>query len=342
MEKNHTTNKDKDSRRKGEKKAEVPEIKSILHERNKHRGLYDFNWLICNYPELEPFVAENEYGNESIDFFDPEAVKMLNRALLKTYYNISYWDIPDKYLCPPIPGRADYIHYLADLLSESFGEIPTGKDIRGLDIGVGSSCIYPILGQREYEWSFVGSDIDEVSISSAKEIVEKNALLDSIEIRLQRNLQDLFFGIIKKNERFHFTMCNPPFHASKFQAEAMAMRKLSNLKGGKVDKPVLNFGGQGKELWCNGGELKFITQMVRQSQKFQKSCLWFTTLVSKESNSKIIQDLLKSINVPELKVIQMGQGNKRSRIVAWSFIPMELHKNWGNEKPKNQATDTSI
>lgn len=311
----------------GEKK-EFPTVKSMLHERNKHNERYDFNWLICNYPALEPFVTENEYGDESINFFDPEAVKMLNRALLKTYYNISYWEIPDRYLCPPIPGRVDYIHYLADLLEGSLGTMPKGKEIRGLDIGVGSSCIYPILGQREYGWSFVGSEIDSLAIRSAMEIVEKNGLTEDIEIRQQHNQQDLFFGIIKKNEKFHFSMCNPPFHASKFQAEAAAKRKLSNLKGEHVNKPVLNFGGQGKELWCNGGELKFISEMIRQSRKFQKSCLWFTSLVSKESNSIEIQGILKSNDIAELRVIEMGQGNKKSRIIAWSFIPLEQHKNW--------------
>jgi 23S rRNA (adenine1618-N6)-methyltransferase len=37
-----------------------------------------------------------------------------------------------------------------------------------LDIGTGASCIYPILGQTVYQWHFVASDIDPISINTAK------------------------------------------------------------------------------------------------------------------------------------------------------------------------------
>src|SRR5688500_3909142 len=98
------------------KKKEHPKEKIKLHPRNKHRQRYDFTQLISSCPDLAPFVKLNVYNDESIDFFNPEAVKMLNTALLKHFYNIVYWDIPSNYLCPPIPGRADYIHNIADLL----------------------------------------------------------------------------------------------------------------------------------------------------------------------------------------------------------------------------------
>ena len=59
---------------------------------------------------------------------------MLNRALLKADYGIDFWDIPPNYLCPPIPGRVDYIHHLADLLARSNNnEIPRGPQIKALD-----------------------------------------------------------------------------------------------------------------------------------------------------------------------------------------------------------------
>ena len=88
-----------------------------LHPRNKHRERYDFQQLINTCPELAPFVKLNNYNDESIDFFNPNAVKMLNKALLKQHYGINNWEIPEGYLCPPIPSRADYLHYIADLLT---------------------------------------------------------------------------------------------------------------------------------------------------------------------------------------------------------------------------------
>jgi 23S rRNA (adenine1618-N6)-methyltransferase len=94
-----------------------PTEKSGLHPRNPHRFRYDFKELIKSCPKLAPFVSLNKYKSESIDFSNPEAVKILNLALLRHFYQLSYWDIPENYLCPPIPGRADYIHYIADLLA---------------------------------------------------------------------------------------------------------------------------------------------------------------------------------------------------------------------------------
>lgn len=117
---------------------------SPLHPRNRHLGRYDFPRLIAGSPELERFVILNPYGRQSIDFADPAAVKAFNRALLQQFYDVREWDIPDGYLCPPIPGRADYLHYLADLLGASHdGLIPRGPSLRALDVGTGANCIYP-------------------------------------------------------------------------------------------------------------------------------------------------------------------------------------------------------
>ncbi|MCO6561362.1 MAG: RlmF-related methyltransferase, partial [Gilliamella sp.] len=126
---------------------QTPLKKLQLHCRNKHQNGYDFTKLIKILPELSRYVNQNSYGNLSIDFADPMAVKQLNKALLLNDYQINYWDIPDGFLCPPIPGRSDYIHYLADLLAQdNQNSIPTGKQIRVLDIGVGANVIYPIIG----------------------------------------------------------------------------------------------------------------------------------------------------------------------------------------------------
>ncbi|MBC7494605.1 MAG: RlmF-related methyltransferase, partial [Flavobacterium sp.] len=127
-----------------DKKKEHPKEKTRLHVRNKHRERYNLKALIESVPELAQYVSLNIYNDESIDFFNPEAVKALNKALLKHHYQIDHWNIPPNYLCPPIPGRADYIHYIADLLCGSnYGKIPKGNLVTCLDIGVGANCVYP-------------------------------------------------------------------------------------------------------------------------------------------------------------------------------------------------------
>lgn len=309
-----------------------------LHPQNKHHGRYDLKQLVGSCPELASYVRLNDYQDESIDFFNPEAVKMLNKALLKHFYKVEEWDIPKNYLCPPIPGRADYIHHIADVLGSYNSEsherkIPKGKKIKCLDIGVGANCVYPIIGNSAYGWSFIGSDIDPVSIESANRIIDLNpSLKGKITIRLQPNSKDIFHGIIQKDELFDLSICNPPFHGSFAEAQSGTLRKLKNLKGKKIVKPILNFGGQNNELWCVGGEEKFVQDMIYQSKQYATSCFWFSSLISKQSNLKHAYKILKKMDAKEVKTIPMGQGNKISRIVAWTFLSQEQQNRWINKR----------
>jgi len=311
-------------------KKEHPKVKSKLHPRNKNRERYDFKQLIGSSSELAPYVKPNIYGDESVDFANPDAVKALNKALLIHHYDLKYWDIPTGYLCPPIPGRADYIHHIADFLGKNnFGKTPKGPKIKCLDIGVGASCIYPIIGSQEYGWSFIGSDIDPVAIESSNQIIKSNsALQGKVECKLQTNSKDFFFGIIQKDELIDLSICNPPFHASAREAQAGSLRKIHNLNPGKKIEPILNFGGQNHELWCEGGEEKFVHNMILQSKKFAANCFCFSTLISKESNLKSIYKALEQAEAFAVETIAMGQGNKISRIVVWSFLTAEEKNKW--------------
>ena len=319
-------------------KREHPKEKARLHPRNRHRERYDFRKLTETCPALLPFVRLNVYNDESIDFSDPEAVMMLNRALLMHYYDIGSWDIPEGYLCPPIPGRADYIHHMADLLcSKNFGVIPTGPGIRCLDIGVGANCIYPMIGTREYGWSFIGSETDPSAIVSAEKIVAANPVLaGKIEIRLQDQPNDIFFGILQKEEVIDLAICNPPFHASLAEAQSGTLRKLNNLNPGRTTVPVRNFGGQGSELWCKGGEERFVKDMVRQSKFFAETCFWFSALISKQSHLKPVYETLDKLEATGIKTIPVGQGTKSGRIVAWTFLDRERQQAWANERWKGK------
>jgi 23S rRNA (adenine1618-N6)-methyltransferase len=315
-------------------KKKHPKIKARLHPRNKHRERYNFKLLIKSYPVLSKFIKPNDFNDESIDFFNPEAVKALNKALLMHFYNINAWEIPKGYLCPPIPGRADYIHHIADLLgNNNYGKIPKGNNIKCLDIGVGASCVYPIIGNKEYGWSFIGTDIDVLAIENANKIISNNTFLkDIIEFRLQAKSKDIFYGVITKDERFDITICNPPFHSSLEEAQKGTLRKLNNLKAKKITEPTKNFGGQNSELWCDGGENRFVRNLIRESKNFANSCFWFTTLVSKQSNLRAVYNALEKAGPIEVKTIEMGQGNKTSRIVAWTFLSFEQQKEWKNTK----------
>jgi 23S rRNA (adenine1618-N6)-methyltransferase len=304
--------------------------KKTLHPRNLHQGRYDFQQLVKQCPALKAYLQTNPKGELTLDFSDPQAVLLLNQALLKQFYNVDFWQLPEGYLCPPIPGRADYIHYLADLLGETFsGEIPTGKKVKVLDIGTGANCIYPILASQSYGWSVVGSEIDPVSVKMADLIIKSNAnLTPYIKVRLQKNEQAIFNGIIKAKDKFLLTLCNPPFHASMEKALAGTARKINNLnKNNKhldsnksAIKIKLNFGGQENELCCAGGEIAFVKKMVKESKEFAQQVCWFSSLVSKAENVAPLKKQLEQIGAKHIKVIKMAQGQKVSRLIAWSFL----------------------
>jgi 23S rRNA (adenine1618-N6)-methyltransferase len=302
-------------------------IKTELHPRNKHRDRYDFDQLIKVNPVLAQYLKSNEFGDASIDFSNPNAVKVLNQSLLRQFYAINVWDIPAKYLCPPIPGRADYLHYVADLLGTTqAGMIPKGKTVNVLDIGVGANTIYPLIGNHEYGWRFVGTDIDENSLKNARKIVDANSLSNVIELRLQNSPILIFKGIIGQGEFYDLTMCNPPFHASLADAQEGTQRKWRGLAKNnghlrtKAKSKILNFGGHAAELYCEGGEEVFVVEMIKESKQFSTQCLWFTTLISKSTTLPSVYRALKKVNALQVKTIEMKQGHKQSRIVAWTFF----------------------
>ena len=316
------------------KKTRTPLFEKLsLHPRNRHRGRYDFAPLSQALPVLKDFLIANPFDASelTIDFANPAAVKALNAALLKAFYGVDSWRIPPGYLCPPIPGRADYLHHAADLLAANAnGNIPRGPGIRVLDIGVGANCIYPLIGHHEYGWRFVGTDTDAVALGAAQQIVDANeGLAAAIEFRLQTSPRKIFEGILAPDERFDIVLCNPPFHASAHAAEAGSIRKWKNLgkagglSGNAESIPKLNFGGQAAELWCEGGEVGFVCRMVAESAQprtqTRAQVSWFSTLVSREEHLPEIYSVLKEVGAHRVETIDMAQGQKKSRIVAWNF-----------------------
>lgn len=295
--------------------------KKKLHQRNKHQELYNFDQLKLFVPELEAFIITNPSGNNTIDFANPEAVILLNKAILMKDYKITFWEMPKTNLCPPIPGRADYIHYIADLLAEgNDNKIPTGKRVKILDLGVGANVIYPIIGVAEYGWEFVASELDVVSIKTATHIIVNNPhLKNQVTIRQQPSKRNILKNIINDKEYFDVVICNPPFFKSREEVLSKTTQKLKNLGKEIIGKPVQNFSGQNNELWCDGGEKAFITNYIYESKHFKRQAIWFTTLVSNKEHLKPLQKLLQKSETKEVRIIQMEQGNKVSRILAWRY-----------------------
>lgn len=279
-----------------------------LHTNNKFNTSYDFDELIIKNPSLKEFVLENKFGSISIDFSNPTAVKELNKALLYTYDKISTWIFPDENLCPPIPGRLDYIHHLADLISEE-------KNIKILDIGTGATCIYPLLGVAEYNWDFLAIDIDINSLDTAQDIIDDNSLDTKIKLRQQLDENQILKGILNDDDSFSAVICNPPFYKSAEEARGANRRKNRNLG----NSSVRNFAGNNNELWYIGGEKAFLHNYLFESSLYKDRSIWFTSLVSKKENVESMEKSSKKLGATAFKVIPMNQGNKVTRIVCWKY-----------------------
>lgn len=280
-----------------------------MHPKNPFREDYDFDRLISYHPELSEFVFLNNYGNKTIVFGNRQAVKALNTALLKMHYGLEYWDIPENNLCPPNPGRLDYLLYIADLIPK--------KDIRLLDIGTGANLIYPILGQLHFNWECTGSEVDLDSLKNAQELIDKNKILSKIELRHQPYTHSILKHIVHPNDAFDVVVCNPPFFKNRLEALRKNQRKIKNL--GLSKNEGLNFGGLSNELWYKGGETAFIKKMAAESVFFKDQVYWFTSIISQKENLREIKRAINKTLPATVRIIQMGQGNKKSRFIAWTF-----------------------
>lgn len=279
-----------------------------MHQKNPFIQDYNFDKLSADYPPLKPFVFINEHKTKTILFGDKNSVKALNTALLKSEYGI-VWEMPENNLCPPIPGRLDYLLHVADLLGKS--------EVKLLDIGTGANLIYPILATSHLKWNCVGSEVDSDAIKHAQTIIDKNPSLKNTELRFQKFRNSIFNHIIKEDDNFDVVICNPPFFKNAQDAHAKNQRKVKNLNLKESDS--LNFGGQSNELWYKGGEEAFVKKMAAESVEFKNQVNWFTSIVSQKENLSSIKRAIKKTNPTDIKVIDMELGNKISRFVAWTF-----------------------
>jgi 23S rRNA (adenine1618-N6)-methyltransferase len=294
-----------------------------LHKKNKHTDDYDFDQLSLVYTDLEPFIFTNANNKKTIDFANPKAVKALNAALLKSHYDVAFWDFPDHFLCPPIPGRVDYIHHISDLLERS----KLTENITVMDIGTGANCIYPLLGNAAYDWSYIGVDSNDDALKAAQNIIDKNNLQDQIKLKKQNDDAHVLSGVLSETDMVTVTMCNPPFFKNEADALKATTSKLKGL-GKPTDQMVRNFAGQAHELWYKGGEKAFLHNYLYESSLLKTASFWYTSLVSNKDNVKTINQSLKKLGATAVLTIGMNIGNKKSRIVAWTFLDEQQKEDW--------------
>lgn len=272
-----------------------------MHPQHRLAQGYDFNLLMQEYPQLRPYQLTNEYGELSLNFGDATCVRLFNTVLLHKYFDIAHWNIPSENLFPTIPGRADYLYYLRDKLGNGSKKI--------LDIGTGAGVIYPLLGHALFGWKFVGTDINQQSLRHADNILNQNNFSSTeIELRTQPLKNHIFKGVIKADDYFDASICNPPFYHSTKQAARWNEKKWKQ-------KPILI--GVNDELIFPGGEVAFITLMLAESVQYSGQIKYFTSLVSKQTSLAFIKKQCINLNIRHIEIIEFSTGRKKSRMLIW-------------------------
>ncbi|RDX62519.1 U6 small nuclear RNA (adenine-(43)-N(6))-methyltransferase, partial [Mucuna pruriens] len=348
-------------KRKRKRKRDEEERVTVYSEKPP-----DFGLLASLYPSFQPFVQfSGGHARPTIDWTDFNATRELTRVLLHHRHALDWW-IPDGHLCPTVPNRCNYIHWLQHLLSSNI--IPNSDaKFRGFDIGTGASCIYPLLAASLHGWTFVGSDVTDVAIEWAERNVNSNPHISQLieirkvqgnanapcvevevsgnsdEITLSRSTDtevaslplDLLAG---ENKNYQ----GPPILVGvvrddeKFDFCMCNPPFFESLEEAGLN-PKTSCGGTSHEMVCPGGEKAFITRIIEDSTQLKQHFRWFTSMVGRKSNLKYLVSKLWEVGVAIVKTTEFVQGRTSRWGLAWSFLPPAQNSSISLPNKKNTS-----
>ncbi len=263
----------------------------------------DFKFLSEEFPEFKKYVYINKYGGYSINWKNPNSIKELVKTILNKFFNIIYYEIPENFLVPTLTSRYNYLNYINKLFTKFKIE---NKEKILIDIGTGANIIYPLLGYKLYNWNFIASEINEDAIKIGKKIIKENNLEKEIFIFKQNDSKKIFENIININKKYLCSICNPPFFDINKEI------KKDNL----YTDNEYNY----NEVYCEGGEIFFIKEMIKESYIYKKNIFLFSSLIGRKKNMKKIYSVIKNLKeISLLNKITIKQGKNARWIIIWSF-----------------------
>ncbi|XP_046544029.1 LOW QUALITY PROTEIN: RNA N6-adenosine-methyltransferase mettl16-like [Haliotis rubra] len=304
-------------------------LNKYMHPRNPYRRQKpDFQLLASKYPEFCSHVIQDTAGKVFLDFKNPEDLRILTKTLLKEDFDLDV-ELPQDRLVPTIPLRLNYLLWVEDII----GRKKSG--VRGIDIGTGSSCVYPLLGNKMNKWSFLATDIDAQNVFYAKKNVEKNSLTSAITVK--KVTEDaLMTGALLDEDSdvtYDFCMCNPPFFADHNEAQAVSTSR-------SVDRsePCSVSTASPKESIAPGGEVMFVKQLIADSASLRTRVRVYTTMLGKKTSISPLKEELRKLKVPKYATTEFCQGKTMRWGIAWSFdesvvFPKSPFQSSKNEKP---------
>ncbi|RMY69489.1 hypothetical protein D0863_06422 [Hortaea werneckii] len=283
--------------------------------RHYYEGDVDFDVLAAKDPEFAAICKVSKH-KRWVDFQDPKVVKQLTNSLLKHDFGLEL-QLPDDRLCPLVPVRWNYIRWIQELLdttSDTYSDrYDPEREVKGLDIGVGASCIYGLLASKTRpKWRMAGIDIDAHSLKHARVNVESNNLADRIHL-VQTDLNDPLIPLKQMQcETLDFVMTNPPFYDS--------MQDMQSSYTNKHAPPSAICTGSENEMICPGGDVGFVTRIFDESLQIRDRVQWYTAMLGKMSSLQRIVSKLKENGVSNFAVTCLQAGHRTKRwAVAWSF-----------------------
>lgn len=177
-------------------KAPPPSLNKFMHPRNIYRTPPSFKQLATKYPDFRKHCTYDINGKVKLDFKNPDALSALATCLLEKDFNLKV-TIPSGRLVPTLPLRLNYLLWIEDLLA-LVKKNEALESICGMDVGTGSACVYPLLGIKQCNWSFLATEADDLNYNSAQQNVQENGLQD--QIVLKKVASQTIFGGILDNE----------------------------------------------------------------------------------------------------------------------------------------------
>lgn len=315
-------------------------LNKSMHPRNRYKDQPpNFAHLASKYPEFKKHVSVSLSGRVSLNFKDPEAVRALTCTLLKEDFGLTI-DIPLERLIPTVPLRLNYIHWVEDILNYHSSDKSTVR--RGIDIGTGASCIYPLLGATLNGWYFLATEVDDICFNYAKKNVEQNNLADLIKV-VKVPQKTLLMDALKEESdiMYDFCMCNPPFFANQMEAQGVNSRNPRRPPPSSV-----NTGGI-TEIMAEGGELEFVKRIIHDSLQLKKRLRWYSCMLGKKCSLAPLKEELQIQGVSKVAYTEFYQGKTMRWALAWSFyddvtIPAPPFKKRKLEKPRKPMLFTVL
>ncbi|TRY92542.1 hypothetical protein DNTS_024549 [Danionella cerebrum] len=282
-------------------------LNKSMHPRNRYKDKPpDFVYLASKYTEFQKHVETTLTGRVTLNFKDPEAVRALTCTLLKEDFGLTI-EIPLERLIPTVPLRLNYIHWVEDLVGGQ------GNSQRGIDIGTGASCIYPLLGATMNGWFFLATEVDDICFNYAKKNVEQNHLAELIKVVKVPQKTLLMDALKEESIVYDFCMCNPPFFANQLEAKGVNSRNSR-----RPPPSSINTGGV-TEIMAEGGELEFVKRIIHDSLQLKKRLRWYSCMLGKKCSLAPLKDELRKQGVPKVTHTEFCQGRTMRWALAWSF-----------------------